>query len=88
MALSAKTKKFFANVIGYKSGDKAEAKELFDALETASTKATTVAAIGATADLAGADVATLRGEVEARLDVIEAKIDEILASLKAAGHMA
>ena len=36
---------------------------------------------GTTTNLTGTTVATLRVEVEARLDVIESKIDEIIASL-------
>lgn len=35
-----------------------------------------------------ADVVTLRNEVEARLDVIEAKIDALLGSLRTAGLIA
>ena len=34
-----------------------------------------------------ADVETMRGEAEDRLDVIEAKIDEVIAALKAANLM-
>tara|TARA_R110001592_G_scaffold64112_2_gene196842 strand:- start:12961 stop:13224 length:264 start_codon:yes stop_codon:yes gene_type:complete len=37
--------------------------------------------LGTTTNLTGTTVATLRVEVEARLDVIESKIDEIIASL-------
>lgn len=61
--------------------------------------AAVVAAIGATADLtaiagtfgslavANTAVATLASETEARLDAIEAKVDAVIAALKAAGMM-
>lgn len=55
-----------------------------DLVEKLNTKATELpAAIGATPDLTGANVDDLRDETEARLDVIEAKIDALIAALKA-----
>jgi len=40
-----------------------------------------VAKIGVTEELTGTTVATLRNEVELRLDEIESKIDELIAAL-------
>lgn len=70
---------------------RAEAKEIADAIDAGGTPAATVAAMGVTANLVGVDgtgsnAAPLAG-TESRLDAIEAKIDAILASLKAAGAM-
>ena len=55
-------------------------------------KSTNIAAIGTTTDLVGVDgtgsnAAPLTG-TESRLDVIEAKVDEIIAALVSAGLMA
>lgn len=59
---------------------KAEVDAGIDAL-----KAKVVTALGLKAD--NADVETLRTEVEARLDVIEAKVDLIIANFKASSQM-
>lgn len=40
-----------------------------------------VSSLGVTEDLTGTTVATLRAEVEERLDNIESKIDELIAAL-------
>lgn len=61
------------------------------AVVTALGTTTNLSAISATyADLAAArtSVNTLKGEVETRLDNIEAKLDEVIAALKTAGLMA
>ena len=89
MALSTKAKKRLEVAMARR----AEALEVIAAIESGSNpQATTVAAIGTTAALVGVDgtgsnAAPLAG-TEARLDVVEAKIDAILAALKAAGLMA
>jgi len=55
-----------------------------DLVEKLNTKTTSLpAAIGATADLTGTNTTDLKASVEARLDVIEAKIDALIAALKA-----
>ena len=58
----------------------------------ASTPAAAVADIGATTDLVGVDgsgsnAAPLAG-TESRLDVVEAKVDELVGSLRSANHIA
>ena len=68
-----------------------EAKEIADAIDAGGRPAATVAAIGTTVNLVGVDgngnnAAPLAG-TESRLDAIEAKIDAVIASLKAAGAM-
>ena len=89
MALSTKAQKRLEVAMARR----AEALEVIAAIESGSNpQATTVAAIGTTAALVGVDgtgsnAAPLAG-TEARLDVVEAKIDAILAALKAAGLMA
>lgn len=89
MALSAKTKKRIEVALARR----AEANELIAAVEAgANAKAASVAAIGTTTNLVGVDgtgsnAAPLVG-TEARLDAIEAKVDALLAALKAAGLMA
>ncbi|NIU02217.1 MAG: hypothetical protein GWN01_15345 [Nitrosopumilaceae archaeon] len=69
------------------------AKEIADAIDSGSNpQAAAVAELGTTTDLTGvdgtgnnaADLAT----TEARLDAVEAKVDEVIAALKAAGLMA
>ena len=89
MSLSKKAKEVLVVAVANKSvGD-----EIADAIDAGSNdQAAAVAVIGATTDLTGvdgtgsnaADLAT----TEARLDVVEAKIDEVIAALKAAGIMA
>lgn len=89
MALSAKAKKRLEVAMARR----AEANEVIAAIEAgANAKAANVAAIGATSNLVGVDgtgsnAAPLVG-TESRLDAIEAKVDAILAALKAAGLMA
>lgn len=89
MALSAKAKKRLEVAMARR----AEANEVIAAIESgANAKAAAVAAIGATSNLVGVDgtgsnAAPLVG-TEARLDAIEAKVDAVIAALKAAGLMA
>ena len=72
---------------------RATAKEVADAIDLGGNpQAATIAAIGATSNLVGVDgtgsnAAPLVG-TESRLDAVEAKIDALIASLKAAGLMA
>jgi hypothetical protein len=89
MALSAKAKE----VLIVAMANKSVGQELAAAIEaSANPVAGTIAAIGVTSNLVGVDgagsnAAPLAG-TEARLDVIEAKVDALIASLKAAGMMA
>lgn len=89
MSLSKKAKEVLVVAVANKS----VGEEIADAIDAGSNdQAGAVAAIGATVDLVGVDgtasnAAPLVG-TEARLDVIEAKIDEVIAALKAAGIMA
>lgn len=72
---------------------RAVAKEIADAIDAGgNAQASHVAAIGVTANLVGVDgtgsnAAPLAG-TESRLDVIEAKVDAVIAALIAAGLMA
>lgn len=89
MALSEKTKRRIEVALARR----AEALELIAAVEAgANPQAAAVAAIGTTVDLVGVDGTGSNAaplvETEARLDVIEAKIDAVIAALKAAGLMA
>jgi hypothetical protein len=84
MALSDKAKQH----LEYALANQDVADEVAAALEK---QAESVAAIGATANLVGVDgtgsnAAPLAG-TEARLDALEAKMDALLAALKAAGLM-
>jgi len=55
-----------------------------DLVEKLNTKATSLPAeIGATPNLTGSTVSVLKDQTEVRLDVIEAKIDALIAALKA-----
>lgn len=89
MALSAKAKKRLEVAMARR----AEANEVIAAIESgANAQAAAVAAIGATSNLVGVDgtgsnAAPLVG-TEARLDAIEAKVDAVIAALKAASLMA
>jgi hypothetical protein len=89
MALSTKARKRLEVALARR----AEAKEIADAIDLGgNAQAATVAAFGATTNLVGVDgvgsnAAPLAG-TESRLDAIEAKINAILASIKAAGLMA
>lgn len=96
MALSDANKKKLRNAIA----DKRAADTIAAAIDSnGSGPAAVVAALGTTTDLTAiaasyADLAaartsvnTLKGEVEVRLDAIEAKIDAVIASLKAASMM-
>lgn len=60
---------------------KAEVDAGIDAL-----KNKVITALGLKAD--NADAETMRSEIEARMDVIEAKIDLVIANFKASGQMA
>jgi hypothetical protein len=85
MALSAKARKRFEVAMARR----VEAEEILDAIES---QAAAVAPLGATANLVGVDgtgsnAAPLAG-TEARLDAIEAKVDALIAALKAAELMA
>jgi hypothetical protein len=89
MALSTKARKRFEAAMARR----AEAQEILDAIESGSNpQAAAVAAIGATANLVGVDGtgsnAAPLAETESRLDAVEAKIDAVIAALKAAGLMA
>lgn len=87
MALSTKAKKRLEVAMARRT----EALEVIAAIDAgANAKAASVAAIGTTTNLVApaviADAAPLVG-TENRLDAIEAKVDAILAALKAAGLM-
>ena len=88
MALSAKARKRLEVAMARR----AEALEVIAAIDSnGSGPAATVAAIGATSNLVGVDgtgsnAAPLAG-TEARLDVVEGKINAVIAALKAAGMM-
>ena len=100
MSLSKKAKEVLIVAVANKS----VGEEIATAIDAGSNdQAATVAAIGVTADVSAAALSTtntytdlavnaeldsLIGEIEARTDVIEAKIDELIAALKAAGIMA
>lgn len=89
MALSKKTKE----ILTVAMADKKSAAEIAAAVDASTAKvAASIAAIGATANLVGVDgtgsnAAPLAG-TESRLDAIEAKVDALIAALKAAGLMA
>jgi len=89
MALSAKAKARFEKAMARRI----ESNEILAAIEAgANAKAAHVAAIGVTSNLVGVDgtgsnAAPLAG-TESRLDVIEAKVDAVIAALIAAGLMA
>lgn len=90
MALSTKAKKRL-EVAMARRAEAAEVAAAIDALHAVA-PAASVAALGTTTNLVGVDgagsnAAPLVG-TEARLDAIEAKIDELLAALVAAGLMA
>lgn len=90
--------KFFGVCV--EDGVEADEAKCILANDMASKQAANVAALGTTTDLSAiaasyADLAaarvsvnTLKGEVETRLDAIEAKVDAVLSALKAAGLMA
>ena len=97
MALSEKTKEILIVAMANKKAG----EELAAAVDAGSNaQAESVAVLGTTtnlsaisasyADLAAArtSVNTLKGEVEARLDAIEAKVDAVITALKNAGIMA
>jgi hypothetical protein len=89
MALSVKAKKRFEVAMARR----AEALEILAAIDAGgNAQAAAVAPLGATANLVGVDgtgsnAAPLAG-TEARLDAAEAKIDAVIAALKAAALMA
>lgn len=89
MALTTTQKKRIEAAIGHR----ADAAAISAAIDSnGSGPAAAVAALGTTTALVGVDgtgdnAAPLVG-TEARLDAIEAKIDAVIASLKAAGMMA
>lgn len=88
MALSDKTRR----VLEVAMANRTAAEELADAVDSGSNSAAAnVAELGVTADLVGVDgtgsnAAPLAG-TESRLDDIEAKIDELIGALVAAGLM-
>jgi ABC-type hemin transport system substrate-binding protein len=89
MALSTKAKKRLEVAMAHR----ADAQEITTAIDVGfnATPAATVAALGATSNLVGVDgtgsnAAPLAG-TEARLDAVEAKVDALIAALKAAGLM-
>ena len=89
MALSTKARKRLEVAMARR----AEAKEIADAIDVGfnATPAAAIAALGATSNLVGVDgagsnAAPLVG-TEARLDAIEAKVDALIAALKAANLM-
>lgn len=70
-------------------------QEIATAIDSGSNpQASSVSALGTTTDIGstdgsgGAGDAALAADVESRLDAIEAKVDEVIAALKAAGLMA
>lgn len=88
MALSQKTR----SVLRVAVANKSVAQELADAIDAASAaKAASVAPIGTTTNLVGVNGtgnnAAPLVETESRLDAVEAKIDAVIAALKAAGLM-
>jgi hypothetical protein len=89
MSLSSKARA----VMRVAFANKSVATEIADALDSGSNpQAASIAAIGATSNLVGVDgtgsnAAPLAG-TESRLDAIEAKVDALIAALKAAGLMA
>lgn len=75
--------------------DQSSADELKAAINAgANPQAAAVTAIGTTSDIGttdgsgGAGDAALAADVESRMDAVEAKIDAVIAALKAAGLMA
>ena len=92
MALSEKSREIL--IVALADEDYAnEIADAIDAVEGAfSTAASAVTALGTTANLVGVDGTGSNAaplvETEARLDVAEAKVDEIISALKAAGLMA
>lgn len=88
MALSQKTR----SVLRVAVANKSVAQELADAIDAAgNSKAESVAPIGTTTNLVGVNGtgnnAAPLVETESRLDAVEAKIDAVIAALKAAGLM-
>ena len=89
MALTDKQRKILRDGLA----DGKVADEIADAIDNGGNpQADAVAALGATADLVGVDGAGDNAaplvETESRLDGLEAKVDEVIAALKAAGIMA
>lgn len=89
MALSNKAREAVRRAVTEDSA----ADEISDAIDSGSNpQAAAVAALGTTTDLVGVDgtgnnAAPLTG-TESRLDAVEAKVDAVIAALKAAGLMA
>jgi 2-keto-3-deoxy-L-rhamnonate aldolase RhmA len=92
MALSQKAKKRFEASMA----KRAEAQEILAAIEAGGNpQAAAVAALGVLAAVGAVDVAdagpadvALAGDVDARIASLQAKIDAVIAALKAAGLMA
>ena len=84
MALSDKAKQY----LEYALASQDVADEVVSSLDK---QASAVAAIGATANLVGVDGTGSNAaplvETEARLDALEAKVDALIAALKASGLM-
>lgn len=75
--------------------DQDASDEVKAAIESgANPQASSVAPLGSTTDIGttdgsgGAGDAALAADTESRLDAVEAKVDEVIAALKAAGLMA
>lgn len=91
MALSAKAKARFEKAMAKRS----EATEIINAIEAGSNpKAAAIAALGVLATVAAIDVAdagpanvATQAGVDARIATLQAKIDAVIAALKAAGLM-
>jgi hypothetical protein len=89
MSLSEKAKEVLIVAVA----NKKVGEEIAAAIDSGSNpQAASVSAIGVTANLVGVDgtgsnAAPLAG-TESRLDAVEAKIDAVIAALKAAGQMA
>lgn len=88
MALSDKARQYLRHGLGSEQ----YGNEVADNIDSGDNPvAANVAAIGSTSDLVGVDGTGSNAaplvETEARLDAIEAKVDAVIASLKAAGLM-
>lgn len=96
MALSDREKKDLRDALADQTGSPSQLTEKLTSAVDAQAAAASVSALGTTSDINAAGLSTadtytdaavnaeldsLMGEVEARLDTIEAKIDEVLAAL-------
>jgi len=88
-AFSGREKKDLRDALADQSNSPSNLTEKLSDAVASSDAGSSVAALGATSDLVGVDgtgnnAAPLAG-TEARLDAVEAKLDELLAALKAQG---